>query len=767
MEKQEARSLRMALEDMDLMAEQQLHKAAQDEASELVWKHRNPNNNPNAPYPLPEKSVNYREHLRKGSHARSQSWSTLQDAAQGTRSSSTSRSASGGSVSGNDVQQDTTKRVETTNGAGDGGNSTQGPERSATYPQLTNEPGVSPVDSTDALFSQRGRRRLSNSRRKSSGPFINPNDQIYEEPEEVGELVSHPTAQPEVQPVPAQVPEKKHAESISPFKNRRNPFSRVQQAKDSLVRSQTEPIPQNPSYRPLTKRLFKTSTTTIVTPSSDVSGYVSNPSSASPTPPGSRGSLEENIKTKEGKEVRGDDIRAATSMRMRDRSPKLPQPTMVSDSPGRPIVSFQQAWKPKEKELEEVVSKAPESKTPQPGRFSLKSRKDDPLPAPPKEYGLPAADSRRSVPPATTTQEKPRPIPTISVSESSNAKPKTIPSITFSDPTSSRPKPPVKNERPVAIPTINFPDEPSSSRRNQSVPSISVNSVPSISVTVDPAPSTSNSTRPLPTISVSGAPPAVPSIVVDSGSSRPLPTPRRGPGFARPNAGASRHGGASHWTPSTFNTGALCSHCALPISGRTVSAAGARFHPECFGCFHCGEKLECVAFYPEPDNVRAERLDRIHRRQAGEMIEGFVTGGVLRGTEADDGDEGMRFYCHLDFHEFFSPRCKSCKTPIEGEVVVACGAEWHVGHFFCAQCGDVSKFLNKKSYKVLTTNSLLIQRHRLLKKTTTHGASTVTLTATPPSVKSAVSLSRIWSSKHLVQSGMRSVFVVQSVFHPT
>lgn len=60
------------------------------------------------------------------------------------------------------------------------------------------------------------------------------------------------------------------------------------------------------------------------------------------------------------------------------------------------------------------------------------------------------------------------------------------------------------------------------------------------------------------------------------------------------------------------------------------------------------------------------------------------------GTEEEDGDEGLRFYCHLDYHEFFSPRCKSCKTPIEGEVVVACGAEWHVGHFFCAQCGDVS-----------------------------------------------------------------------------
>jgi hypothetical protein len=104
-------------------------------------------------------------------------------------------------------------------------------------------------------------------------------------------------------------------------------------------------------------------------------------------------------------------------------------------------------------------------------------------------------------------------------------------------------------------------------------------------------------------------------------------------------------------------------------------------------CHHCGEGLECVAFYPEPENARNTRVDRIHRRQAGEDIE--VQDGV---SEAEDGDESLRFYCHLDYHEFFSPRCKSCKTPIEGEVIVACGAEWHAGHFFCAQCGDVSAF---------------------------------------------------------------------------
>jgi hypothetical protein len=50
----------------------------------------------------------------------------------------------------------------------------------------------------------------------------------------------------------------------------------------------------------------------------------------------------------------------------------------------------------------------------------------------------------------------------------------------------------------------------------------------------------------------------------------------------------------------------------------------------------------------------------------------------------------------------YSPRCRSCKTPIEGEVVMACGGTWHVGHFFCAECGDPfnpsSKFVEKDGY---------------------------------------------------------------------
>jgi hypothetical protein len=144
----------------------------------------------------------------------------------------------------------------------------------------------------------------------------------------------------------------------------------------------------------------------------------------------------------------------------------------------------------------------------------------------------------------------------------------------------------------------------------------------------------------------------------------------------------------------------------LPIAGRIVSAAGLRFHPECFACYQCGEHLECVAFYPEPDNKLAERVSRIRARQRGKdipFVDTHPTPGDMARLESEDGtDESQRFFCHLDFHEMFSPRCKSCKTPIEGEVIVACGAEWHAGHFFCAQCGDPfdssTPFVEKDGY---------------------------------------------------------------------
>lgn len=134
------------------------------------------------------------------------------------------------------------------------------------------------------------------------------------------------------------------------------------------------------------------------------------------------------------------------------------------------------------------------------------------------------------------------------------------------------------------------------------------------------------------------------------------------------------------WRPAS-STGLLCSNCALPISGKSVTASSARFHPDCFVCYHCQTGLECVAFYAEPETHRQARLEQFQDQMLDpeRVIDAY-----------SDLDDSLRFYCHLDYHELFSPRCKSCKTPIEKDAIDACGAQWHQGHFFCAQCGDVS-----------------------------------------------------------------------------
>ncbi|RAL65188.1 hypothetical protein DID88_001294 [Monilinia fructigena] len=100
---------------------------------------------------------------------------------------------------------------------------------------------------------------------------------------------------------------------------------------------------------------------------------------------------------------------------------------------------------------------------------------------------------------------------------------------------------------------------------------------------------------------------------------------------------------------------ATCHQCQLPIEGKVVALRGLpeRFHPECFICFTCGTALQDLEISPEPAVSRAARLDRIKRRAQGEDIPD--TEGE---TEAEDGDARLRFYCHLDWHELYAPRCK-------------------------------------------------------------------------------------------------------------
>ncbi|CAB4398143.1 unnamed protein product [Rhizophagus irregularis] len=91
-----------------------------------------------------------------------------------------------------------------------------------------------------------------------------------------------------------------------------------------------------------------------------------------------------------------------------------------------------------------------------------------------------------------------------------------------------------------------------------------------------------------------------------------------------------------------------CASCGKAISGHVLSAMGKKWHPDHFVCKKCGITLEHVAFF-EKDGVP---------------------------------------YCHLDFHELFSPKCGYCETPIEGQAINALGKSWHPEHFFCRECGN-------------------------------------------------------------------------------
>ena len=314
-------------------------------------------------------------------------------------------------------------------------------------------------------------------------------------------------------------------------------------------------------------------------------------------------------------EIRSEEIRAATSMKRRDRSPKLPMPTYVSKSPDRPIVSFGPRPSTSTKKMGTVTHNTSKIVL-----LPSKNVKQEPSSLP-FDY--------ESVTETNRMEKKEY------LEEGDNQHGSGLPSIHISSDNnnSADPRPPVS-----PIPKINLNNDTSSPHSHMSDQLETISSAPEPNQHIK-----RHNTNTLGSLLVTGA--------------------------------ANNH---------FSRIGALCNNCALPISGRILSAAGYRFHPDCFRCHHCSEGLECVAFYPEPEARREERLLRSFQSLSCEEQ------NEIHNCLPLSIDNSMRFYCHLDYHEFFSPRCKSCKTPIEGEVIVACGAEWHVGHFFCAECGDVS-----------------------------------------------------------------------------
>ncbi|TVY86030.1 hypothetical protein LAWI1_G008717, partial [Lachnellula willkommii] len=338
MEKEEAVSLREAMEDMELSKEEEeearIHGAAQNEASELVYQHQNPQAaiHPEAPY-------RYNDHLRKNSyqHARTQSVGRYggMGIVTGLARDIPPRSVSGGSSSSGGMS---ISRVSSgsSNGSGSGGytNTETRVRHSLDQPRADTVPKPNQKSygsvSNGSKPPGSSRRRIS-VKRNISGEMVGSfsGEQIWEEPEDV--TPRGRAQKDEVAPAPLR---------IKP----RNPLNRVQFVQDLGVRSSSTPPEQ-------TKKLSRTEIYRNPPTQSRNPLYTANPIPAIKAPEQKAVEGEEpasGTPTKDGLEIRSDDIRQATSMRLKDRSPKLPTPTIVSDKPGRPIVSFDKNWKPKE-----------------------------------------------------------------------------------------------------------------------------------------------------------------------------------------------------------------------------------------------------------------------------------------------------------------------------------------------------------------------------------------------------------------------------------
>ena len=538
MEKEEVVSLRDCLEDMDLQKQRQeeearLHAAAQEEASELVWQHQNPGaTRPDGPY-------RYKEHLRKNSyaHARTQSVGGIGMATGLARD--IPRSFSGGSISSGGMLSQS--RVSSGSSGNSGGMVSQsrvssgssGMSKQDRLPPGNQSTLDGPKEPSEAMFSKKvqkpyhgltkitgpSSRRRNSGKRNISGELAGAftGEQIWEEPEDAESVRGQPQDSGGM-PAPLR---------LKP----QNPLNRVQFVQDPPTRSNTAPpehtqkhsrieIHQNPPSQ------------------SRNAAYTANPP---PMPSAVQDRSE--VPNKDGIEIRGDDIRQATSKSLRDRSPHLPAPAVVSDKPGRPIVSFDANWKPREADVKPVEERTrPRSD----GRFGL-------------------SKTSKSLPPLQPTKDLcSTPLPTIHLPDPpaiqvNGATPPSIPIITVS---------------PTTVPTIVLPDTPMISvSAPASIPTININDT--------------STTR--------------------NGSSRPLPNPKSSSSRPLPHHYATDPGAMPrrHWSPAVGNRAtATCHQCELPIEGRVVALKGLsqRFHPHCFICYTCGTGLEASG-----DQSRARR----------------------------------------------------------------------------------------------------------------------------------------------------------------
>jgi len=104
--------------------------------------------------------------------------------------------------------------------------------------------------------------------------------------------------------------------------------------------------------------------------------------------------------------------------------------------------------------------------------------------------------------------------------------------------------------------------------------------------------------------------------------------------------------------------GPPCAVCGEMVVGQCITALDKSYHPEHFVCAYCSQPFPNGQFI-------------IHENDP---------------------------YCEEDYHELFSPRCKTCGDPVRDKCINAGGMNFHSNHFCCFACG---KMLKGQKYKIM------------------------------------------------------------------
>eukprot|EP00092_Neocalanus_flemingeri_P089525 GFUD01113283.1.p1 GENE.GFUD01113283.1~~GFUD01113283.1.p1 ORF type:complete len:301 (+),score=100.14 GFUD01113283.1:195-1097(+) len=146
----------------------------------------------------------------------------------------------------------------------------------------------------------------------------------------------------------------------------------------------------------------------------------------------------------------------------------------------------------------------------------------------------------------------------------------------------------------------------------------------------------------------------------------------------------------------------VCHKCKLVIKSNAVLAGSSTFHPDCFTCTHCGDRLGSKFFSVDNANYcdkhKEVSLDRCTEcgdciREGAVVVEGVsfhphcftcsgcgtVIGGKFYTTE------GNKFLCEHDYQQTLD-KCSHCRLPILDRMLTALDRKFHPVCFRCALC---------------------------------------------------------------------------------